>query len=225
MSGAEERKYYRQYMRRYYQEHKDYWRDYYLKKKQSTKRGGRNSYRNRRHYLERVNAAWSQAHIGDNPLSRLLRRISGTSISHLDPTLAKPSKRKEKAVEEKRSTPQLRSVLLDILRREGFIDIQFPPKGSGVGPSRVLPSFQAFALKQSKRCIIEFASTPFKAFTRKRKEYLRTLLNFFDAKYFLCFVKPDLSRYHLVELEPSNIRSITLGLRAIAAMKPAPIVT
>jgi len=54
---------------------------------------------------------------------------------------------------------------------------------------------------------------------------LKVFLSFFDAKFFLCFIKPDLSRYHLIELEPSRIRSVTLGLKAIAAMKPTPTLT
>ncbi len=117
----------------------------------------------------------------------------------------------------------MRIFLADILRREGFIDIQFPVQESEAGLGQTLSNLQVFALRESKRCIIEFASTPFKAFTRKKREYLRTLLNFFDARYFLCFVKPDLSRYRLLELPASDVRSVTLGLKAIAAMKPLKI--
>ena len=117
----------------------------------------------------------------------------------------------------------MRIFLADILRREGFIDIQFPVQESEAGLGQTLSNLQVFALRESKRCIIEFASTPFKAFTRKKREYLRTLLNFFDARYFLCFVKPDLPRYRLLELPASDVRSVTLGLKAIAAMKPLKI--
>ena len=225
MSSAKEREYYRQYMRGYYQKHKDYWKDYYLKKKQSTKRGGRSAYSSRRHYLERVNAAWSEVHSEKNPLSRLLRRLSATSIHYLDSTPTSPPGQKDKTNEETGSTKQLKIFLMDILRREGFVDIQFPAQEFEASLGQALPNLQAFALRESKRCIVEFARTPFRAFTRKKREYLRTLLNFFEAKYFLCFIKPDLSRYHLVELEPSNTRSIALGLKTIAAMKPASIIT
>jgi len=79
---------------------------------------------------------------------------------------------------------------------------------------------QALALKDGERCIIEASTTPFKVFTKKRREYLKVFLNFFEARYFLCFVKPDLSRYHLQELDPLKIRSVALGLKAITAMKP-----
>lgn len=225
MSKAQEKEYYRQYMRGYYQKHKDYWRDYYLKKKQLTKRGGRSAYRNRRHYLERVNAAWSQVQTGKNPLSRLLRRLSSTSIHYLEPASTHPPRQKDKTNEETRSAERLRIFLMEILRREGFIDIQFPVQESEVSLGQALSNLQAFALRESKRCIIEFAGTPFKAFTRKKRDYLKTLLNFFGAKYFLCFIKPDLSRYHLIELEPTNMRSIALGLKTIAAMKLASIIT
>lgn len=225
MSSTREREYYRQYMRGYYQEHKDYWRDYYLKKKQSTKRGVRSAYRNRRHYLERVNAAWSQAHTEKNPLGRLLRRLSATSIHYLEPASTNPPRQKDKTNEGMRSAEHWRIFLVEILGKEGFTDIQFPVQESEVSLGQTLPNLQVFALKESKRCIIEFASTPFKAFTRKKREYLRTLLNFFEAKYFLCFIKPDLSRYHLVELEPANMRSIALGLKTIAAMRPVSIIT
>ncbi|MBS7622326.1 hypothetical protein KEJ39_01445 [Candidatus Bathyarchaeota archaeon] len=218
MSSPRQREYYRQYMRRYYQEHRDYWRDYYLKKKASRARRSRGSYRSRRRYLERVEAAWFEVHGGVSPLSRLLRRLSRTSIHHFEPHPA--DSRRWRVGEESRSAEQLRGVLADTLKDEGFSEIRFPAQSSETDPGQTLHGLQAFALKEGSRCIIEFINTPVKFFTKKRREHLKALLNFFEARYFLCFIKPDLSRYTLLELPASNIKPVALGLKAIAAMKP-----
>ncbi|MEM4251771.1 MAG: hypothetical protein QW828_08060, partial [Candidatus Bathyarchaeia archaeon] len=199
-------------------EHRDYWRDYYLRKKSSRTRVSRGSYRSRRRYLERIEAAWFEAHAEVSPLSRLLRRLSRTSIHHLEPHPADSTR--QKATEETKSAEQLRKALADTLRGEGFSNISFPVQSPETDLRRTLHGLQAFALKDGSRCIIEFINTPFKSFTMKRREHLKVLLNFFEARYFLCFIKPDLSRYTLLELPASNIKPVALGLKAIAAMKP-----
>jgi len=217
MDPAKTKEYYRRYMRGYYQKHKDYWRRYYLDRKAIT-RGRRGSYRQRRDYLAKIDAAWSQTHVRSNPLTRILKRLSITSTSHLESEV-ETSPSREEGVEKNGTRPMSlpRDVLLEILKKEEFLNIQFPTDMSGF--SREPTMLQTLALKDGKRCIIEVSTTPFKVFTKKRREYLKVFLNFFEARYFLCFVKPDLSRYHLLELDPLNIRSIALGLKAIAAMK------
>lgn len=221
MSAKREREYRRQYMKRYYQTHKDYWRNYYHQRKRSTAKS-KGAYRNRIHYLERISAAWSETHLAKSPLSRLLRRLGATATLRFDSSSRGSPKTDKKS---SMNPPTFNSILHEILSKEGFVTLQFPNHDSGASPSQDSPMPQVLALKDDRRCIIEIVTSPVKAFTKKRAEYLRSFLSFFEARYFLCFVKPDLSRYQVMELEPSKIRSLTLGLKAIAAMKPTPTLT
>jgi len=223
MSNTQQREYYRQYMRGYYQKHKDYWKKYYLQKKHSTKRSNRSSYHNRRHYLARIDAAWSQARVKSSPLGRLLRRLGTTSTLDFGPNINDSNR----DVTEKRNIALARpfkNLLQEILRIEGFNDICFLARESEWQSGRGL-RLQGLAIKDSKRCIMEITTSPFKVFTTEKKEYLSTFLRFFDARYFLCFIKPDLSRYCILEPEPSKIRSVTLSLKTIASMKLTPKIT
>jgi hypothetical protein len=117
---------------------------------------------------------------------------------------------------------QFRNILLEVLREEEFLNIKFPEKKFEKIPPGNFSTFQALAKKNNKKCMIEFVSSPFKVFTEKRREYLHTFLDFFEARFFLCFVKPDFSGYCILEIEPNNIKSVNLGLKAIESMKPIP---
>jgi len=227
MSTTSHREYYRQYMRKYYHEHKDYWRSYYLQRKRSPTKRSKGSQRSRRHYLERIGTAWLQEHVENRPLSRLFRRLSRTTVHdfYSDQRRTRPPNKEEIGKTETKPAHQLTRILPEILKKEDFADIQIPTSGSSESLDLHVSTFQALAVRDNKRCIIEVSTKPFKLFTAKRREYLRALLNFFDAGFFLCFIKPDLSRYHLMELESSKIRSVTLGLKAIAAMKQTPPLT
>ena len=227
MSATSQREYYRQYMRKYYQEHKDYWHNYYLQRKRPPTKRSKGSQRSRRHYLERIGTAWLQEHVENRPLSRLFRRLSRTTVHdfYSDQRRTRPQRKGEISKTWAKPAHQLTRILPEILKKEDFAGIQLPTSGSGEHPDHHVSTFQALAIRDNKRCIIEVSTKPFKLFTAKRKEYLRALLNFFDAGFFLCFIKPDLSRYHLMELESSKIRSVTLGLKAIAAMKQTPPLT
>jgi len=221
MSAKHEREYRRQYMRRYYQQHKDYWKDYYSQKKRPTAKK-RDAYRNRIHYLERIEAAWSEPRLEQNPLSRLLGRLGATATLRFDSSSRSSQKTDNKS---SRNTPTFKAILQEILSKEGFLNLQFPNHDPGTKPSQDSPIPQVLAFKDNRRCIIEISTSPTKALTKKRAEYLRSFLDFFEARYFLCFVKPDLSRYEIMELEPSKMRSVTLGLKVIASMKPTPSIT
>jgi hypothetical protein len=223
MSSTREREYYRKYMRAYYQKHKDYWRNYYLQRKGSALKSGR-SIRHRRDYFSRINAAWSKTH-RETRLTKLFRRLGATATARFSSSSTNPPTQEE---EEKRSinSDQLfKSTLLEILSSEGFMNVQIPTQNHGELLRQDFSALQALAMKDDDRCIVEVAFSPFKVFTKKRSEYLRLFLNFFNARYFLCFVKPDCSSYHLLELSSSRIKSVSLGLKAIGAMKPAPKIT
>ena len=225
MSSTREREYYRKYMKDYYQRHKDYWRNYYLQRKGSAVKSTRASIHHRRDYFSRINAAWSKTH-RETRLTKLFRRLGATATARFSPgTQAKNPPNQE---EEKRSTnlEQLfKGTLLEILSREGFTNVQIPTQNHGEILRKEFSTLQALATKDDDRCIVEITFSPFKVFTKKRSEYLRLFLNFFNARYFLCFVKPDCSSYHLLELRSSQIKSVSLGLKAIGAMKLAPKIT
>ncbi|MBS7629667.1 hypothetical protein KEJ23_06880 [Candidatus Bathyarchaeota archaeon] len=193
-------------MKEYYQRHKDYWRNYYQRRKSSGE--GKVSKKDRREYVARIRAAWFHPHPKTVSLTKMFRKLRG----------AKPQ---PPAEEPKTSLSRLRGTVMGILEGEGFHSIECPeyvPTSMERKPS----TLQALAHKGEGKCIVEVVTSPFKVYTSKRREYLRSLLKFFNAKYFLCFLKPDLSRYHLLEMEPHRIRSVSLGLKAIAAMKPTP---
>ena len=220
MSTNQEKEYYRKYMKQYYGKHKDYWRNYYLQRKKGASKKSKSSYRNRRSYLAKISAAWYRPQKKKSRLVRLIGRFGRTSPSLTKANRLKTSSNKRKDNVE--PIKQYRNILLEILRKEEFLNIKFPEKNFEKIPLRNLSTFQALAKKNNKKCMIEFVMSPFKVFTEKRRESLQTFLDFFDAKFFLCFIKPDFSGYCILEVESSNIKSINLGLRAIENMKPIP---
>ncbi|MGQ9543432.1 MAG: hypothetical protein ACUVTM_05020 [Candidatus Bathyarchaeia archaeon] len=210
------REYYRRYMKEYYQKHKDYWRRYYLERKGLLE--GKVVKRNRRAYLERIRAIWTQSKPRRSPLIHILKKIGGAKPE--EPTVTEPTRQAK--VETDIDLPErLRETIIKILEVEGFHNIECPeyiPTSKGRKPS----TLQALAHKGEGKCIVEVVTAPFKVYTPKRREYLKAFLRFFNAKYYLCFLKPNLSRYHLLEMDPFKIKSVSLGLKAIAAMKPTP---
>lgn len=222
MSSTREREYYRKYMKDYYQKHKDYWRNYYLQRKGSAVKSGR-SIHHRRDYFSRINATWSKTH-RETRLTKLFRRIGTTATTRFSQRSTNPPNQ-EKEKRRIDSDQLSKSTLLEILSKEGFMNVQIPTHNHGETMRQDFSSLQALATKDADRCIVEAVFSPFKVFTKKRSEYLRLFLNFFNARYFLCFVKPDCSSYHLLELPSSRIKSVSLGLKAIGAMKPAPKIT
>lgn len=201
------KEYYRRYMKEYYQRHKDYWRRYYQQRKSQGE--GKISKKDRREYVARIRAAWFHPHPKAASLTKIFRKFRG----------AKP---KQPPTEEPQtSLSRLRGTVIGILEGEGFHSIECP-EYTPTSLDRKPSTLQALAHKDEGKCIVEVVTSPFKVYTSKRREYLRALLKFFNAKYFLCFLKPDLSKYHLLEMEPNRIRSVSLGLKAIAAMKPTP---
>ena len=214
--AARNKEYYRRYMKEYYQRHKDYWRRYYLERKRQGE--GKTSKKDRRAYIARIRAAWFHPHPKRPSLTKIFRRLGGTKPRET-PIQEPPTT--SQVEEPTRSLSRLRGTVIGILEVEGFHNIECPeyvPTSRDRKPS----TLQALAHKGDGKCIVEVVTSPFKVYTSKRREYLRTFLRFFNAKYFLCFLKPDLSRYHLLEVEPHRIRSVSLGLKAIAAMKPTP---
>lgn len=223
MSTNQEKEYYRKYMKEYYGKHKDYWRNYYLQRKKGSSKKSKGSYRNRRSYLAKISAAWYRPQKKKSRFGRLIGRFGRSS-----PSLVKANRLKTNSNTRKDNVEpvkQYRNILLEILRKEEFLNIKFPEKNFEKIPLRNFSTFQALAKKKNKKCMIEFVMSPFKVFTEKRREHLRTFLDFFDARFFLCFIKPDFSGYCILEVEPNNIKSINLGLKAIENMKPIPEVT
>jgi len=221
MSTEQEKEYYRKYMKQYYGNHKDYWRNYYLQSKKGSEKKSRSSYRNRRFYLAKISAAWYRPQKKKSRIGRLIGRFGRTSSSHVKSNRLKTSSSNMNR-DNVESVKQLRNILLGILRREKFLNIKFLENKFEKIPSKNLSKFQALAEKNNEKCMIEFVTSPFKVFTEKRKEHLYTFLDFFDARFFLCFIKPDLSKYCILEVERNNIKSVTLGLKAIDAMNPIP---
>ncbi|WP_455369265.1 hypothetical protein [[Eubacterium] cellulosolvens] len=220
MSTKQEKEYYKKYMKEYYGKHKDYWRNYYLQRKKGSSKKSKSSYRNRRSYIAKISAAWYRPQKKKSRLGRLIGRFGRRS-----PSLIKASRLKTSSNSRKDNiepVKQFRNILFEVLRKEDFLNIKFPEKNFEKIPLRNLSTFQVLAEKNNKKCMIEFVTSPFKVFTEKRREYLRTFLDFFDAKFFLCFIKPDFSGYCVLEIESSNIKSVNLGLKAIENMKPIP---
>jgi hypothetical protein len=224
MPSEHDKVYRRQYMKKYYNEHKGYWQNYYLKKKGSSKKPKRKSYHNRRSYLAKINAAWHKPNVRKSRLSRIIRRFGRTPNPRFNTRTIHSQHQTEKVDKSIEYMNQFRRTILEIFTIEDFHNIRFPQLKTKENVKGNILS-QAFALKDNRRCIIEFSTSPFKAYTTRRKDYLRTLLSFFNSRYFLCFVKPDLSTYKLLELDPSNIRSVTLALKTISTMKPTPRIT
>lgn len=220
MSTNQEKEYYRKYMKQYYGKHKDYWRNYYLQRKKVSDKKSKSSYRNRRSYLAKISAAWYRPQKKKSRLGRLIGRFGRRTPPLIKTDRLKTSSKTPKDNPE--PVKQFRKILLDILRKEEFLNIQFPEKNFKRIPLRNFSTFQALAKKDNEKCMIEFVTSPFKVFTDKRKEHLQTFLDFFDARFFLCFIKPDFSGYHILEIEPSNIKSVNLGLKTIENMKPIP---
>lgn len=220
MSTNQEKEYYRKYMKEYYGKHKDYWRNYYLQKKKGSSKKSKGSYRNRRSYLAKISAAWYRPQKKKSRFGRLIGRFGRSSPSLVKANRLKTSSNTRKDNVE--PVKQYLNILLEILRKEEFLNIKFPEKNFEKIPLRNLSTFQALAKKKNKKCMIEFVMSPFKVFTEKRREYLRAFLDFFDTRFFLCFIKPDFSGYCILEVEPNNIKSINLGLKAIENLKPIP---
>ena len=220
MSTNQEKEYYRRYMKQYYGKHKDYWRNYYLQRKKSSNKKGKNTYRNRRSYLAKISAAWYRPQKKKSRLGRLIGRFGRRSPSLIKTNRIKTSSKTPKDNIE--PVKQFRKILLDVLRKEEFLNIIFPENNFEKIPLRNFSTFQALAKKDNEKCMIEFVTSPFKVFTEKRRKYLQTFLDFFEARFFLCFIKPDFSGYHILEIESSNIKSVNLGLKTIENMKPIP---
>lgn len=218
MSTKQEKEYYRKYMKQYYGTHKDYWKEYYLQRKKESSEKSKSSYRNRRSYLAKISAAWYHPQKKKGRLGRLIGRFGRSSPSLVK---AKRSKTGSNTLEDKvEPVKHYRNIILEILRKEEFLNIKFPEKNFEKIPLRNFSTLQALAEKNNKKCMIEFVTSPFKVFTEKRREHLQTFLDFFDTRFFLCFIKPDFSGYYVLEIEPNNIKSVNLGLKVIENMKP-----
>jgi hypothetical protein len=219
MSTQQEKEYYRKYMKQYYGKHKDYWRNYYLQRKESNKKTG-NSYRNRRSYLTKISAAWYLPQKKKSRIGRLIRRFGRRQPSIIKTNRLKTSSNIHK--EDVKPVKQLQNIIFKILRDEEFLNIKFPEKNFEKIPSRNISTFQALAEKNNEKCMIEFVTSPFKVFTEKRREYLQTFLDFFNTRFFLCFIKPDFSKYCILEVDRKNIKSVNLGLKVIDSMNSIP---
>lgn len=79
--------------------------------------------------------------------------------------------------------------------------------------------FHILANRKGKKCGIICTTSYTKVLTKNLREKLKKFLKFFDVNMYICFVKPDFSKYYLAKIDRNNPKTVTIGLKRIARMK------
>ena len=180
-------------MRDYYSRNKEYWQNYYTRKKKvGKKRRKIASIASQKHFTK-VRDAWFGSQ--DEGLINAEHKAGKSNWKKLITLVSK-----------------------EILPAEGFTDIEiFDPSNRDR-----LFLFDILATNKEEKCGIICTSSYAKILGKNVFEKLKLFLDFFNIKMYICFVKPNLSKYFLFRFDKNKSRTIMMGLKKIPKMKVVP---
>ncbi len=180
-------------MRDYYSRNKEYWQNYYSKKKKiGSRRRKKASIASQKHFTK-IRDAWFGSQ--DDGLADTKTKAKNQSWNRLINLVSKK-----------------------ILPAEGFTKIKiFDPSNQ----DRIF-LFDILATSKEEKCGIVCTTSYAKVLGKSMFEKLGLFLDFFNIKMYVCFVKPNLSKYSLIRFDGNKSRTIMMGLKKIPKMKDVP---
>jgi len=180
-------------MRDYYSRNKEYWQNYYAKKKKPGKgRRKKASIASQKHFTK-IRDAWF-----------------GSQDGGLVDTKSKDRSQNWMKL--------IKLVSKKILPAEGFTDIEI----FDFSNQDRLFLFDILATNKEEKCGIICTASYVKIFGKNIFEKLKLFMGFFNIKMYICFVKPNLSKYYLMRFDGNESRVIMMGLKRIPKMKAVP---
>jgi hypothetical protein len=187
------KEYYRNYMRDYYSRNKEYWQNYYAKNKKTGKKTRKKASIASQKHFTKIKDAWS-----------------GSQEEGLVDTKFTARNQNWKKL--------IKLISKEILPAEGFTDIEiFDPSNQ----DRTF-LFDILATNKEEKCGIICTTSYAKVLGKNMFEKLKLFLDFFNIKMYICFVKPNLSKYFLVRFDGNKSRTVMMGLKKIPKMKAVP---
>lgn len=185
------RPYFRDYYRRYYHKHPEYRkRQKELKRKRYQENREREVQR-AKHYISTIYRNW----FGEEP-----RNLFGTGTALAAERIA----------------------IEKILPKEGFRGIlwaqSFSSKKSTSATVSSFWMFDAFAIKDRKKCAIQITTSPYRQI--RNRASVSAFLKFFGLTLYVCTVNPDMKRYYLSKYEAEDVpHTVMMTAKRVTELK------
>lgn len=115
-----------------------------------------------------------------------------------------------------------RTAIEKILPREGFRDIlwaqSFKSKKSASTAVNSFWMFDAFAIRDRKKCAIQITTSPNRQI--RNRASVSAFLKFFGLTLYVCTVNPDMKRYYLSEYEAKDVpHTVIMTAKRVAELR------